>query len=233
MGHVEKSLWCNISVKKALAVTWKLLQGEGELCKIMRIIWKYLTFSPSLYSPLVSGVFCAAIHRFPPWLDPLLRTCWRSCWWRILTGGWALDHEGRKTSKRIPSLRSSSLQLSVTQLSFSFHPLSFHPNISPSAFCFQAGVELVWLSTEEAAGSIQARAEERTWCWKLCRGVHRDGSCLLSSKHTSKHRTLVQGQAFLSLPLYFIQYDFAIKPSLVSIKNIHILKPGLNYVMKW
>lgn len=79
-------------------------------------------------TPLPSDVFCAVILRSPLWLDPLLRTCWRSCWWKTPTRGWALDREGLKTSKHTPSSRSYSPQLRVTSfISLPLSPLLIHP----------------------------------------------------------------------------------------------------------
>lgn len=70
-------------------------------------------------------------------------------------------------------------------------------------FCL-TGTELGWLSTKEGCKSIQARAEERTRCGELCRGIHWDGSCLFSSQHTPEHRSSVPGQSS-SPPHWFYQ----------------------------
>lgn len=92
------------------------------------------------------------------------------------------------------SSRSPAAQLPVTQISLSpFNLFSFVHN-SFHLFCFLTGAELVWPSTKESGKPVQARAEEWTWCGEFCRGIHRDGSCLLSSEYASKHRPPVPGQ---------------------------------------
>lgn len=55
--------------------------------------------------------------------------------------------------------------------------------------CFWTGIKLDRIGREESPKSVQTRAEERTGCGKLCRGVYRDGPRLLSSQHTTKHRS--------------------------------------------
>lgn len=46
---------------------------------IQNLVRGYFYFCDHVFPPDPSDVFCAAIHRFPLWLDPLLRTCWGSC----------------------------------------------------------------------------------------------------------------------------------------------------------
>lgn len=73
-----------------------------------------------------------------------------------------------------------------------------HSLLMPPSLFFLKGPELGWPVTEEGSKSIQARAEEWAGCGELCRGVHRDGACLLSGQHPPQHRSPVQGPSLSS-----------------------------------
>lgn len=123
--------------------------------------WTLFGFLDYLSTPLLSDVSYGVIHHSLLWLDPLLRTCWKSCWWKIHTGGWVLDHEGLKTSKHTPSSRSSLPQLPVTRsIALGLCLLLIHPRFFPFVFVFFflsfpiTGPELGWSSREESAKSF-------------------------------------------------------------------------------